>query len=128
MSEIRMGRIEEELKRIISGIIANDLKDPRITSLISVTGVEVSNDLKYANVFVSIFDKKSENEKELQDNVIKILNKSKGYIRTELAHKLTLRYTPELSFKLDNSIVYGSHIEEILNNIVPNNTDNSKQN
>ena len=62
MSEKRMGRIEEEIKRIISDIINYDLKNPNIKGLISVTGVALSNDLKYANVFVSIFDKKSENE------------------------------------------------------------------
>ncbi len=119
MSEKRMGRIEEEMKRIISDIIAYNLKNPNIKGLISVTGVSLSNDLKYANVFVSVFDKKSDDE-QMQNEVIKALNKSKGHIRTELAHKLTLRYTPELIFKLDNSIVYGSHIDEILNQIIPN--------
>ncbi|MBE5821127.1 MAG: 30S ribosome-binding factor RbfA [Clostridiales bacterium] len=115
MSEIRMGRIEEEMKRVISNILANDLKDPRITSLLSVTGVEVSNDLKYANVFISVFDGKDNHE-----STIKLLNKMKGFVKKELAHKIKLRCIPELTFKLDNSITYGSHIDEILNKILPN--------
>ena len=121
MSEIRMGRIEEEMKRVISNIIANNLKDPRITSLISVTGVEVSNDLKYANVFVSIFD-----GRENHESTIKLLNKMKGFVKKELAHKIKLRCIPELTFKLDNSITYGSHIEDILNQILPNNEENQQ--
>lgn len=122
MSEKRMGRIEEEIKRIVSDIITYDLKNPNIKGLISVTGVLLSNDLKYANIYISVFDKKNDDE-QVQNDVITALNKSKGYIRTELAHKLTLRYTPELTFKLDNSIVYGSHIEDILNKIIPNNEE-----
>lgn len=118
MSEKRMGRIEEEIKRIVSGVIANDLKDPRINSLISVTGVTVSNDLKYANIYVSIFD-----GKENHDSTIKLLNKMKGFIRKELGLKIKLRCIPELTFKLDNSITYGSHIDEILTRIIPDKQD-----
>ena len=122
MSEKRMGRIEGEIRRIVSDIINYDLKNPDIKGIISVTGVALSNDLKYANIYVSVFDKKDD-DTQMQDNVIKALNKSKGHIRSELAKKITMRYTPELTFKLDNSIVYGSHIDEILNKIIPENKE-----
>lgn len=122
MSEKRMGRIEGEIRRIVSDIINYDLKNPDIKGIISVTGVALSNDLKYANIYVSVFDKKDDGI-QMQDNVIKALNKSKGHIRSELAKKITMRYTPELTFKLDNSIVYGSHIDEILNKIIPENKE-----
>lgn len=122
MSEKRMGRIEGEIRRIVSDIINYDLKNPDIKGIISVTGVALSNDLKYANIYVSVFDKKDD-DIQMQDNVIKALNKSKGHIRSELAKKITMRYTPELTFKLDNSIVYGSHIDEILNKIIPENKE-----
>lgn len=122
MSEKRMGRIEGEIRRIVSDIINYDLKNPGIKGIISVTGVALSNDLKYANIYVSVFDKKDD-DTQMQDNVIKALNKSKGHIRSELAKKITMRYTPELTFKLDNSIVYGSHIDEILNKIIPENKE-----
>ncbi len=113
MAQIRMGRIEEEIKKIISSIILNDLKDPRISGLLSVTGVEVSNDLKYANIYISIYD-----EKEKCESSIKALNNTKGFIRKQLASRIKLRYTPELNFKLDTSIQYGNHIDEILNQII----------
>ena len=122
MSEKRMGRIEGEIRRIVSDIINYDLKNPDIKGIISVTGVALSNDLKYANIYISVFDKKDD-DIQMQDNVIKALNKSKGHIRSELAKKITMRYTPELTFKLDNSIVYGSHIDEILNKIIPENKE-----
>lgn len=125
MSEKRMGRIEGEIKKIISDVIAYDLKNPDIKGIISVTGVSLSNDLKYANVYISVFDKKNDNT-ELQNTVINALNKSKGHIRSKLASKITMRYTPELTFKLDNSLVYGTHINEILNKIMPNNKENQE--
>lgn len=114
MSEKRMGRIEEEMKKIVSEIILNDLKDPRITGLLSVTGVQLSNDLKYANIYISIYD-----EKEKCQSSIKALNNTKGFIRKQLASKINLRCIPELTFKLDTSIQYGNHIDEILNKILP---------
>ena len=122
MSEKRMGRIEGEIRRIVSDIINYELKNPDIKGIISVTGVSLSNDLKYANIYVSVFDKKDD-DINMQDNVIKALNKSKGHIRSELAKKITMRYTPELTFKLDNSMIYGSHIDEILNKIMPENKE-----
>lgn len=116
MSEKRMGRIEEEIKRIVSNIIAYEVKNPNIKGIISVTSVSVSNDLKYANIYISVFDKKQDAD-TLSSNVIITLNKSKGFIRKELASKIKLRYTPELIFKMDNSLIYGSHIDELLHEI-----------
>jgi len=122
MSEKRMGRIEEEIKRIVSNIIAYEVKNPNIKGIISVTSVSVSNDLKYANIYISVFDKKQDAD-TLSSNVIITLNKSKGFIRKELASKIKLRYTPELIFKIDNSLIYGSHIDELLNKINIQNND-----
>lgn len=122
MSEKRMGRIEEEIKRIVSNIIAYEVKNPNIKGIISVTSVSVSNDLKYANIYISVFDKKQDAD-TLSSNVIITLNKSKGFIRKELASKIKLRYTPELIFKIDNSMIYGSHIDELLNKINIQNND-----
>ena len=81
MSEKRMGRIEGEIRRIVSDIINYDLKNPDIKGIISVTGVALSNDLKYANIYISVFDKKDD-EIKMQNNVIKSLNKSKRHIRS----------------------------------------------
>lgn len=109
----RLGRIDEELKKEISTVINYDLKNPKITGLISVTKAKVTPDLKYAKVYVSILN--SKNVKETLAN----LKKSSGYIRTEIAKKINLRITPELVFVLDDSMEYGAKIDQILKEIMP---------
>lgn len=108
----RMGRIDEEFKKEISNIIAYDLKNPNITGMISVTKVNVTNDLKYAKVFVSILN--SKNIKE----TLAGLKKSSGFVRSELAKRVNLRNTPEIIFELDDSIEYGARIDTILKDIM----------
>lgn len=111
-NETRLGRIDEELKKEISNIINYELKNPRITGLISVTKTKITPDLKYAKVYVSIL-----NSKNLKDTFAN-LKKSSGYIRTEIAKRINLRITPELVFVLDDSMEYGEKIERILKDII----------
>ena len=94
----RIGRIDEEYRKELSQIIGYDLKNPNVTGMISVTKVKVTPDLKYAKVYVSILN--SKNIKETMDG----LKKSSGFIRTELAKRVNLRYTPELIFELDETL------------------------
>jgi len=109
----RLGRIDEELKKEISSIINYELKNPKVTGLISITRVKTTPDLKYAKVYVSILQAK--NTKETFIN----LKKSAGYIRTEIAKRINLRITPELVFVLDDSMEYGTRINKILEEIMP---------
>ena len=109
----RLGRIDEEYKKEISQIISYQLKSPNVTGLISVTKVKVTNDLKYAKVYVSILN--SKNLKETMEG----LKKSSGFIRSELARKINLRNTPEILFELDDSLEYGAKIDSILKEIMP---------
>ena len=96
-----------------SQIISYQLKNPNVTGLISVTKVKVTNDLKYAKVYVSILN--SKNLKETMEG----LKKSSGFIRSELARKINLRNTPEILFELDDSLEYGAKIDSILKEIMP---------
>ncbi len=112
-NQARLGRIEEEYKKELSQIIGYELKNPNVTGLISVTKVKVTNDLKYAKIYVSILN--SKNIKE----TIAGLKKSAGYIRSELARRVNLRNTPELIFELDDSLEYGAKIDSILKEIMP---------
>lgn len=112
-NQARLARIEEEYKKELSQIISYELKNPNVTGLISVTKVKVTNDLKYAKVYVSILN--AENLK----NTLAGLKKSSGFIRSELARKVNLRNTPELLFELDESLEYGSKIDTILKEIMP---------
>ena len=107
----RMGRIDEEYRKELSQIIGFELKNSSITGMISVTKVKVTPDLKYAKVYVSIFN--SKNIKETMEG----LKKSSGFIRTELAKRINLRNTPELIFEIDDSMEYGAKIDSILKEI-----------
>ena len=114
-NEARLGRVNEELMKAISHIITYELKNPDVTGMISVTRVKVTPDLKYAKVYVSIF-----NSKNIKDTM-EGLKKSSGFIRTELAKRINLRNTPELIFEIDDSMEYGAKIDSILKEILPEN-------
>ena len=108
----RMGRIDEEYRKELSNIISYKLKNPNITGMISVTKVKVTNDLKYAKVYISIFNLKNKKQ------TIEALKKSSGFIRNELAKNINLRNTPEIIFELDESLEYGAKIDSILKDIM----------
>ena len=108
MSGHRIDRINEDIKRELSAIFRN-LKDPRISSMITVLRVEVTNDLSYATIHVSTV----EGEDKTAESV-KGLKSAKGYIRRELGSVLKLRHVPELRFVADNSIAYSAEINKIL--------------
>jgi ribosome-binding factor A len=107
----RMNKIDEELKKEIGTIISLELKNPHLTGLISVTKVKTTPDLRFAKVYVSMINEKSKKEN------LAILKQSSGYIRSGIAKKINLRTTPELIFEFDESLEYGSKIDEILKDI-----------
>lgn len=109
MGVARTVRLNEEIKRIISGIIQNDLKDPRIPIITSVTKVEVTKDLRYAKVYISVLGDDEEKEKCIEG-----LKSAAGYIRKEVGSKIKTYYTPEMVFVLDNSIEKGIEISKII--------------
>ena len=113
MANYRGGRINEEYKREISNLIQNEIKDPRLTAMISVTDVQVTKDLRYAKVFVSIFSK-DEEEKKIN---LEALRSASGFIRKAVGQKVNLRHTPEIIIELDDSIDYGMHMDELIQRI-----------
>ena len=113
MANYRGGRINEEVKREISTIIRNEIKDPRLTAMVSVTDVKVTKDLRYAKVFVSIFGK----DDEEKNNTFIALKNASGYIRREIGQRINLRYNTQIIFELDDSINYGMHIEELIQKV-----------
>lgn len=110
MPNYRGGRINEEVKREISNLIRNEIKDPRLTAMISVTAVKVTKDLRYAKVFVSIFANSDEEKKSNLD----ALKSAAGFVRKEIAQRINLRQSPQIIFELDDSIEYGMHIESLI--------------
>jgi len=112
MASNRIGRINEEIQRELAAQIRS-LKDPRVsgTGMVSVTRVNTTPDLRYAQVFISVLDKAQEKD------VLKGLKSAAGFLRRELGAALRLRYTPELQFVADDSIEHGAHILELLRNV-----------
>ncbi len=95
-------RINSEVQREMSQIIREEIKDPRVHPMTSVMAVEVTPDLKFAKIYVSVLGSEEEKEKTMEG-----LKKSASFARGQLARRMNLRNTPELTFILDHSIEYG---------------------
>lgn len=118
MASNRIGRINEEIQRELSDLL-RELKDPRVhKTMLSITRVETTPDLRYAKIYVSLLDK------EYTKETLAGLKSSAGYLRRELGRSLQLRYTPELQWHADDSITHGAHILEILSKLdIPEDSD-----
>ena len=110
----RVERIQEEYKRELSSIIRT-IKDPRLSSMVSVVAANVTKDLKYAKVYISVLGNEEEKKSSME-----ALKSSTGYIKREIGSRLNLRCVPHPTFVLDNSIDYGMHINELLHKINKN--------
>lgn len=108
----RIGRLNEEIKKELSILIKNQIKDPRISEFVSITQVNTTNDLRYAKIYISIYG----NEEQQKETLLG-LKSAGGYLRREIGKKIKLHYTPELLFEIDKSIEYGMHINSILKDI-----------
>ena len=104
----RIDKINEEVRREVANVI-RELKDTRIPLMTSVVAVNVTNDLRYAKVYVSVMGD-SETQKRAMDG----LKSAAGFVRREMGKRVDLRYTPEFIFELDHSIDHGAHIDELL--------------
>lgn len=114
-NEARLNRVNEELKREISRVLTLELKNSKVTGLISVTKAKITPDFKYAKIYISILNSKS------IAKTMEGLKESSGFIRSQIAKNINLRITPELIFEIDDSLEYGARIDSILNKI--NNKD-----
>ena len=111
MASNRIGRINEEIQKELASLLRN-LKDPRVQdTMISITRVEATPDLRYAKVYVSFL------EESRAKDALKGLKSAGGYLRRELGHALQLRYTPELVWALDDSITYGAKMLKLINSL-----------
>lgn len=115
----RQGRMGEEIRKIISDLLFKGLKDPRLSAMISITAVEVTSDGSYATVYVSVLGLDPDKEKAAaqQQDTLDALASAKGFIRKEIGRQIKLRHVPDLIFKIDKSLEYGRHIEEIISEL-----------
>ncbi len=115
MSAIRGDRMNEEVKKTISEVV-REMKDPRISSMTTIMNVEVTKDLKYAKVRVSVYDENDEARK----GTVSALNHAAGFIAREVGQRMDIRRLPSLKFILDDTIAYSVHIAKILDELHKN--------
>ena len=121
MDNKRTKRVAKELQKEISSILANDIKDPRIGSLVSITDVELSKDLEMAKVYVSSFGDRNERE-----DIIEGLENASGFIKRELGIRLKLRNIPDLRFLIDDSIERGIYMDKLISDVIRQDEENRK--
>jgi ribosome-binding factor A len=108
MARYRTGRVAEQIKKELGVLFQTELKDPGI-GFVTVTGVEVTNDLSQAKVYLSVMG-----DAEAKRKTMEALERAAGYLRSEIGKRIRLRHTPELLFRFDESIDYGNRIEGLL--------------
>lgn len=112
MNNKRINRISGEVKKVMSELLYNGLKDPRINSMTTVTAVEVTRDLSFANIYISVLG----DDKE-KDETLSGLESAKGFIRNEIARRIDIRHAPEPVFHLDESIERGIYMTELIERV-----------
>ena len=106
----RTRRIAEEIRKVVSNMLISGIKDPRITSMVSVTDVEVTNDLSYAYVYVSILGGDEE-------STLTGLKSAVNYVRREVSRNVKLIHTPQIIFKVDDSIKKGMYMDNLIKQV-----------
>jgi ribosome-binding factor A len=108
---MRKEKVQDTIQREVSDIIRNELKDPRL-GFVTITSVEVTDDLRNAKIYFSVLGKEEDYKKTEE-----ALKSSLGFIRTQLAGRIQLRFAPEIMFRADKSSVYSARIDQVLDEI-----------
>ena len=112
MANYRDRRVGQEILKEVNDILRKKVRDPRVEN-VTITDVHVTGDLQQATIYYSLLSDLASDKKIALEG----LNKGSGLIRRELGHYLSIYKTPELTFELDESVVYGNHIDELLRNL-----------
>lgn len=113
MKRQRLAGIEKEMARVISKVLMEEVKNPKVKGLVSVTNINVTEDLKFADVYFSIMGQENVNT----DEVVEGLNQIKGFLRKRVAEEIEIRYIPEIRVKLDTSFEHAIKISKLLNDL-----------
>ncbi|MBP2650263.1 MAG: Ribosome-binding factor [Firmicutes bacterium] len=111
MGQLRAEKVQEFIKQELSKIILTDLKDPRV-GFVTVTKVDVTGDLRSAKAYISLMGSDEQKATSWQ-----VLQKAVGFFRSEIGKRINLRFTPELSLQLDETLEYSDHIQKLLTKI-----------
>jgi len=114
----RLEGIGKEIMRVISKVLLEEVKNPKIKGLVSVTEVNVTEDLKFADTYFSILPPLNDEEKQYDhEEILEALNEIKGFLRKRVAEEVDIRFTPEIRVKLDNSMENAMKITKLLNDL-----------
>ncbi|MBB1278790.1 30S ribosome-binding factor RbfA [Pseudoalteromonas sp. SR43-3] len=116
----RTDRVAQQIQKEIAVILQREIKDPRL-GMVTVSAVEVSRDLSYAKIFITVFNTQDE---DAAKQSAKVLNEATGYIRSLLGKRIRARIMPELKFVVDNSLMEGMRISNLVDSIIRE--DNAK--
>lgn len=117
MARVRVEKLQELIKQELSKMVLNDLKNPNI-GFVTITQVELTNDLRHAKIWLSAYGSKEEQEKSIHG-----IAHSLGYIRSEIGKRIRLKFVPELHLQTDTSLEYSEHIQKLLLKIQSNEAD-----
>ncbi|MEL7654462.1 MAG: 30S ribosome-binding factor RbfA [Bacillota bacterium] len=115
----RQGRLGEEIRRIVSDLLLREIKDPRLSGMVTISAVEVTEDGSYATIFITVLGSSAAKESsgEEKDDVLAAFRSAKGLIRREIGRQIKLRHVPDLLFKMDTSLEYGRHISKLIDEL-----------
>lgn len=115
MNRQRLAGIEKQFSRLVSKLLYEEVKNPKIEGLVSVVNCTITNDLRFADIYFSVMPT---GDKILnEDKVIEGLNEVRGFLRKRVAHELKLRYTPEIRVHLDKTIEHGVRIAKLIDDV-----------
>jgi ribosome-binding factor A len=125
----RPGRLGEEIRRIVSDLLLREIKDPRLSGIVSISAVEVTEDGSYATIYITKLGSKASEEtsEEEKNDVLAAFRSAKGLIRREIGKQIKLRHVPDLLFKIDNSLEYGRHISKLIDELGIENTEDDDE-
>ena len=118
----RLIRINDEITRAAANIIRFEMSDPRIGTVVSVTGAKTTADLKFCKISVSILNDANQGDGPLPEDTMTALQKAAGFVRKRIAETLNLRHTPEITFILDDSIAHAMRMHKLIDEVNRNNT------
>jgi ribosome-binding factor A len=115
----RQGRLSEEIRRIVSDLLLREIKDPRLSGIVSISAVEVTEDGSYATIYITKLGSNASEETsgEEKNDVLAAFKSAKGLIRREIGKQIKLRHVPDLLFKMDTSLEYGRHISKLIDEL-----------
>lgn len=112
----RAGRLGEEIRKVVSDLLLKEIKDPRLSGIVSISAVEVTADYSYATLYITVLDSTDVDGSadDRRQEVLDAFQSAKGLIRREIGRRIKLKFVPDILFKIDTSLEYGRHISQVL--------------